>query len=128
MITESSAPLAVIRAGTTFYLCTSPSSGERNDKNRLISEGEQQENKPGETEVVPYVMGVFREGLRAGHHGCRPLLQLSQFLPSLVQRHPGTGEVAHHPGRRALHALHAARARDVLGQAARGLTGRRFTD
>lgn len=73
-------------------------------------------------------MGVFGEGLGAGHHGRGPLLQLAQLLPSLVQSYPGPSEVAHNPRCRALHALHAARAGDVLGQATGGLTGSRFTD
>lgn len=71
-------------------------------------------------------MSVFGEGLRAGHHGCRSFLQLPQFLPPLVQSYPSTGEFPHHPGRRALHALHTPRARNVLGQAPGGLTGSRF--
>lgn len=75
-----------------------------------------------------YIMGMFGEGLCAGHHGCRSLLQLAQFLPSLVQSYPSTGQLSHNPRRCTLHALHAARARDVLGKATRGLTSSRLTN
>ena len=76
----------------------------------------------------PYIMSMFGKGLCAGHHGCRSFLQLAQFLPSLVQSYPGASQVAHNPGRCAFHALHAPRARDVLGQAAGGLASCCFTD
>lgn len=71
---------------------------------------------------------MFGEGLCAGHHGCCSFLQLAQFLPPLIQSYPGTGQVSHHPGRCTLHALHAPRAGDVLGQAAGGLTRSCFTN
>lgn len=76
--------------------------------------------------IGAYIVSVFGEGLRAGHHGCGSLLQLSQFLPPLVQSYPSTGKLSHNARRRSLHALHAPRARDVLGQAPGGLTGSCF--
>lgn len=73
-------------------------------------------------------MSVFWEGLSTGHHEGRPLLQLSQSLASLVQSDAGSGQLTHcatcgHP-----HALHAALAWDVLGQAPRSLPCCRLTD
>lgn len=82
----------------------------------------------GKATAGAYIMSVFGEGLGAGHHGGGSLLQLSQFLSSLVQGYPSTGEFSHHAGRRSLHALHAPRARDVLGQAPGGLSGGCFAD
>lgn len=75
-----------------------------------------------------YIMSVFGEGLCTGHHGCCSFLQLSQFLPSLVQRYPGTSQISHHAGRCSLHALHAAWAGDVLGQATGSLTSSCLAD
>lgn len=73
-------------------------------------------------------MSMFGEGVCAGHHGCRSFLQLSQFLPSLIQRYPRTGQVSNHPGRCTLHALHVSRAWNVLGQATGGFPCSRFTN
>lgn len=73
-------------------------------------------------------MGMFGEGVCAGHHSCRPFLQLSQFLPPLVQSYPCTSQVSNHPGRRALHALHVSWAWNVLGQATGGFPCSRFTN
>ena len=75
-----------------------------------------------------YIMGVFGEIVSAGHHGCCSLLQLSQFLPSLIQSYPGTGKVPNHPRCSPLHALQARWARDVLGKAAGGFTSRCLTN
>lgn len=75
-----------------------------------------------------YIMGVFREGLCAGHHGCCSLFQLAQFLPSLVQSYPGTGQFSNNPRCCTLHAFHTARARNVLGQATGGLTSSCLTN
>lgn len=73
-------------------------------------------------------MGVFGEGICAGHHGSRPLLQLAQFLPSFIQRYPGTCELAHHTRGRPLHALNAAGTRDVLSQTSRCLSSGDLSD
>lgn len=73
-------------------------------------------------------MCMFGEGIRAGHHGSRPLFQLAQLLTSFIQRYPSTCQLAHHARRRPLHALDAARAWDVLGQTPRGLPGSDLTD
>lgn len=82
----------------------------------------------GKATAGTYNVSVFGEGLGAGHHGGGPVLQLAQFLPSLVQSYPSTGEFPYDARRRSLHALHAPRAGDVLGQAPGGLPGSCFTD
>lgn len=75
-----------------------------------------------------YIMSMFGEGICAGHHGSCSLLQLSQFLPSLIQSYPGTGQISNNPRSCTLHALHVAGARDVLGQASGSFTRSCFTD
>lgn len=133
MCAESDAPRAAIRAGTISYLYTSASSAgtrEERGKQRRVSNTETDFPPPGvaEAQAGAYIVSVFGEGLGAGHHGCGSLLQLSQFLPSLVQGYPSAGQFSHHARRRSLHALHAARAGDVLGQAPGGLAGSRFAN
>lgn len=66
--------------------------------------------------LFDYLMSVFGKGICAGHHGSCPLLQLAQLLASFIQCYPGTCQFADDPRSCPLHALDAARARDVLGQ------------
>lgn len=73
-------------------------------------------------------MSMFGEGLCASHHGSCSLLQLAQFLPSLIQSYPGAGQISHNPRCRTLHALHVAGTRDVLCQASGSLTSSCFTN
>lgn len=73
-------------------------------------------------------MGVFAKGVGAGQHGSRPLVQLAQFLPSLIQCYPGTRQVRHHARGCPLHALQALRTWDVLGKATGRLTRLRLTN
>lgn len=73
-------------------------------------------------------MGMFGKGICAGHHGSCPLLQLAQFLASFIQCYPGTCQIANHTRGRTLHALDAARAWDVLGQASGCLSGGYLTN
>lgn len=86
------------------------------------------ERKGAEKMASVYIMSMFGEGISAGHHGCRSFLQLSQFLPSLIQRDPRTSQVSNNPGRCTLHALHVPWAWNVLGQATGGFPCSRFTN
>lgn len=63
-----------------------------------------------------HIMGMFGKGIRAGHHGSRPLVQLAQFLASLIQRYPGARQISDYTGGGPLHSLDATGAWDVLGQ------------
>lgn len=73
-------------------------------------------------------MRVFGERVCAGHHGRCPLLQLAQFLSSLIQSYSRTRQFSHHARCRPLHALHTARSWDVLRQTARGLASCRLAN
>lgn len=73
-------------------------------------------------------MGVFGKGVRAGHHGSCPLLQLAQFLASFIQCYSGTCQVSDHTRGCPLHALNATWARDVLGQASRCFSSCQLTN
>lgn len=131
MCTESDAPRAAIRAGTISYLYTSASSaGGRGGRRKNNAESVKLKimRWVGKATAGTYNVSVFGEGLGAGHHGGGPVLQLAQFLPSLFQSYPSTGEFPHDARRRSLHALHAPRAGDVLGQAPGGLPGSCFAD
>lgn len=114
-----------IRAGTISCLCILSSSGEEKRENLR---NKPTECKGAEKMASVYIMSMFGEGICAGHHSCRSFLQLSQFLPSLIQRYPCTGQVSNNPGRCTLHALHVSWAWNVLGQATGGFPCSRFTN
>lgn len=115
-----------IRAGTTSCLCILSSSGDEQREN--LRQEATECKRAGKKMASAYIVSMFGEGIGAGHHGCRSLLQLSQLLPSLIQRYPCTSQVSHNPGRCTLHALHVSRARNVLGQASGGFPCSRLTN
>ncbi len=73
-------------------------------------------------------MSVFGKWVSAGHHRSRSLLQLAQFLTSLIQSYPGACQISDHARSCPFHALDATRAWDVLSQTSRCLSSCYFTN